>query len=111
MHQHLDIGRGEVDWDTFFATLNRLGFAGGDDNTMTPVTRRLWRPSYAMLVVTSAWATCGPYRMTQSSVSRSNPTRTVAAAPPVISGNVTTAPTVRAACRGRSARSGRPACA
>ena len=28
MHQHLDIGQGEVDWDTFFATLERLGFDG-----------------------------------------------------------------------------------
>ncbi|WP_433519104.1 sugar phosphate isomerase/epimerase family protein [Nonomuraea sp. CA-143628] len=35
VHQHLDIGQGEVDWDTFFATLNRLGFADGDDNVMT----------------------------------------------------------------------------
>jgi myo-inositol catabolism protein IolH len=28
VHQHLDIGQGEVDWDTFFATLGRLGFDG-----------------------------------------------------------------------------------
>ncbi len=35
IHQHLDIGQGEVDWDTFFSTLNRLGFAGGADNIMT----------------------------------------------------------------------------
>jgi myo-inositol catabolism protein IolH len=28
IHQHLDIGQGEVDWDTFFATLERLGFDG-----------------------------------------------------------------------------------
>ncbi|MFI7701539.1 sugar phosphate isomerase/epimerase family protein [Nonomuraea sp. NPDC049480] len=35
VHQHLDIGQGEVDWDTFFATLNRLGFAGGEDTIMT----------------------------------------------------------------------------
>lgn len=31
----MDIGQGEVDWDTFFATLNRLGFADGADNVMT----------------------------------------------------------------------------
>ena len=28
MHQHLDIGQGEVDWDLFFGTLERLGFDG-----------------------------------------------------------------------------------
>ncbi|MBX5447651.1 MAG: sugar phosphate isomerase/epimerase [Acidothermus cellulolyticus] len=28
VHQHLDIGQGEVDWDTFFAELDRLGFDG-----------------------------------------------------------------------------------
>lgn len=28
IHQHLDIGQGEVDWDTFFDTLGRLGFDG-----------------------------------------------------------------------------------
>ncbi len=28
IHQHLDIGQGEVDWDEFFATLERLGFDG-----------------------------------------------------------------------------------
>jgi len=31
IHQHLDIGQGEVDWDEFFGTLGRLGF----DGTMT----------------------------------------------------------------------------
>lgn len=31
IHQHLDIGQGEVDWDAFFGTLDRLGF----DGTMT----------------------------------------------------------------------------
>lgn len=31
IHQHLDIGQGEVDWDVFFGTLGRLGF----DGTMT----------------------------------------------------------------------------
>src|SRR4051812_31602908 len=30
IHQHLDIGQGEVDWDRFFATLDRLGFADSD---------------------------------------------------------------------------------
>lgn len=28
IHQHLDIGQGEVDWDEFFATLGRLRFDG-----------------------------------------------------------------------------------
>jgi myo-inositol catabolism protein IolH len=28
VHQHLDIGQGEVDWDVFFATLEKLGFDG-----------------------------------------------------------------------------------
>ena len=28
VHQHLDIGQGEVDWDTFFSTLGRLKFDG-----------------------------------------------------------------------------------
>lgn len=28
VHQHLDIGQGEVDWDEFFRTLGRLGFDG-----------------------------------------------------------------------------------
>jgi myo-inositol catabolism protein IolH len=28
IHQHLDIGEGEVDWDLFFSTLGRLGFDG-----------------------------------------------------------------------------------
>jgi myo-inositol catabolism protein IolH len=28
VHQHLDIGQGEVDWDEFFGTLGRLGFGG-----------------------------------------------------------------------------------
>ena len=28
IHQHLDIGQGEVDWDLFFATLADLGFDG-----------------------------------------------------------------------------------
>ncbi|RVX40963.1 myo-inositol catabolism protein IolH [Nonomuraea polychroma] len=35
VHQHLDIGQGEVDWETFFATLHRLGFADGADTIMT----------------------------------------------------------------------------
>ena len=35
VHQHLDIGQGEVDWDLFFATLDRLGFAEGEDHIMT----------------------------------------------------------------------------
>jgi myo-inositol catabolism protein IolH len=28
VHQHLDIGQGEVDWDVFFGTLSELGFDG-----------------------------------------------------------------------------------
>ncbi len=28
VHQHLDIGQGEVDWDEFFGSLGRLGFDG-----------------------------------------------------------------------------------
>lgn len=28
VHQHLDIGQGEIDWDTFFATLADIGFDG-----------------------------------------------------------------------------------
>ena len=28
VHQHLDIGQGEVDWDAFFGTLRRLNFDG-----------------------------------------------------------------------------------
>jgi len=35
VHQHLDIGQGEVDWDLFFETLGRLGFGNGEDNIMT----------------------------------------------------------------------------
>ncbi len=35
VHQHLDIGQGEVKWDDFFATLKRLGFGDSDRNIMT----------------------------------------------------------------------------
>jgi myo-inositol catabolism protein IolH len=35
VHQHLDIGQGEVKWDLFFETLGRLGFGGGEANIMT----------------------------------------------------------------------------
>jgi myo-inositol catabolism protein IolH len=28
VHQHLDIGQGEVDWDVFFGTLEKLEFNG-----------------------------------------------------------------------------------
>ena len=35
VHQHLDIGQGEVDWDEFFGKLGRLDFAAGEDNIMT----------------------------------------------------------------------------
>jgi myo-inositol catabolism protein IolH len=35
VHQHLDIGQGEVEWDLFFATLKKLDFGKGDRNIMT----------------------------------------------------------------------------
>jgi myo-inositol catabolism protein IolH len=35
VHQHLDIGQGEVDWDEFFGTLGRLGFGAREENIMT----------------------------------------------------------------------------
>jgi myo-inositol catabolism protein IolH len=35
VHQHLDIGQGEVQWDPFFATLDKLGFSDRDDTIMT----------------------------------------------------------------------------
>ena len=35
IHQHLDIGQGEVDWDAFFGTLGRLGFGDREDAVMT----------------------------------------------------------------------------
>jgi len=35
IHQHLDIGQGEVDWDLFFGTLERLGFGGREETIMT----------------------------------------------------------------------------
>jgi myo-inositol catabolism protein IolH len=35
IHQHLDIGQGEVDFDLFFATLGELGFGDRDDTIMT----------------------------------------------------------------------------
>ena len=35
VHQHLDIGQGEVDWDEFFETLGRLGFGRRHDTIMT----------------------------------------------------------------------------
>ncbi len=35
IHQHLDIGQGEVDWDRFFETLDRLDFGGSDRHVMT----------------------------------------------------------------------------
>jgi myo-inositol catabolism protein IolH len=28
VHQHLDIGQGEVDWDVLFGTLAEIGFDG-----------------------------------------------------------------------------------
>jgi myo-inositol catabolism protein IolH len=35
IHQHLDIGQGEVDWDRFFATLDGLHFGDSDRHIMT----------------------------------------------------------------------------
>jgi len=35
VHQHLDIGQGEVDFDEFFGTLGRLGFGTRDETIMT----------------------------------------------------------------------------
>ncbi|CUR57755.1 Protein IolH [metagenome] len=35
VHQHLDIGQGEVDWDLFFGTLETLGFGDSDRSVMT----------------------------------------------------------------------------
>jgi myo-inositol catabolism protein IolH len=35
VHQHLDIGQGEVDFDEFFATLGNLGFGDRDETVMT----------------------------------------------------------------------------
>jgi myo-inositol catabolism protein IolH len=35
IHQHLDIGQGEVRWDDFFETLNKLDFGAGKNNVMT----------------------------------------------------------------------------
>ena len=35
VHQHLDIGQGEVRWELFFDTLKRLGFGDSDRNIMT----------------------------------------------------------------------------
>jgi myo-inositol catabolism protein IolH len=34
VHQHLKIGDGDVDWDTFFAELNRNGFLDREDSVM-----------------------------------------------------------------------------
>ncbi|MGZ4603484.1 MAG: hypothetical protein ACXV0U_07775 [Kineosporiaceae bacterium] len=41
IHQHLDIGPGEVDWDDFFGTLDRLGF-GRRENTITTACAFAW---------------------------------------------------------------------
>jgi myo-inositol catabolism protein IolH len=35
IHQHLDIGQGEVKWPEFFATLGRLGFGSREETIMT----------------------------------------------------------------------------
>jgi myo-inositol catabolism protein IolH len=35
VHQHLDIGQGEVDWDEFFGALARAGFGDREDTIMT----------------------------------------------------------------------------
>jgi myo-inositol catabolism protein IolH len=35
IHQHLDIGQGEVKWDLFFDTLREMDFGSGERNIMT----------------------------------------------------------------------------
>jgi myo-inositol catabolism protein IolH len=35
VHQHLDIGQGEVQWESFFATLKKIGFGDSDSTIMT----------------------------------------------------------------------------
>jgi myo-inositol catabolism protein IolH len=35
IHQHLDLGQGEVKWDDFFATLKQLDFGARDETIMT----------------------------------------------------------------------------
>lgn len=35
IHQHLDIGQGDVQWDAFFATLKKLGFGAREETVMT----------------------------------------------------------------------------
>jgi myo-inositol catabolism protein IolH len=35
IHQHLDIGQGEVDWDVFFAGLQQLGFGTREETIVT----------------------------------------------------------------------------
>ena len=35
IHQHLDVGQGEVDWEEFFGTLGELGFGRRDETIMT----------------------------------------------------------------------------
>ena len=35
IHQHLDIGQGDVNWDDFFGTLGRARFGGRDETVMT----------------------------------------------------------------------------
>jgi myo-inositol catabolism protein IolH len=35
VHQHLDVGQGEVDFEQFFGTLGRLGFGDRDETVMT----------------------------------------------------------------------------
>ena len=41
VHQHLDIGQGEVNWDLFFETLNKLGFGEREGNIMTVLRLRV----------------------------------------------------------------------
>ena len=35
IHQHLDVGQGEVNWDEFFSTLERLGFGRREETILT----------------------------------------------------------------------------
>jgi len=61
IHQHLDIGQGEVEWDTFFATLDRLGFDGIMTSCVFAWEDRARESSLFMLdqikKYTTSWAT------------------------------------------------------
>lgn len=58
IHQHLDIGPGEVDWDVFSRTLAEVKFAGcgpyRDGRTGPPA--RAWRKTFSCGWKVSCWA-------------------------------------------------------